>query len=73
MYKDSYVNFKNEKQRNNVFNLFYLVLNGEVNLDELSVDNLKQKLDIEEIALFFELMAKHLNNKIYTKPESKQK
>ena len=71
--KESYVNFKNEKQRNNVFNLFYLVLNGEVNLDELSVDNLKQKLDIEEIALFFELMAKHLNNKIYTKPESKQK
>ena len=71
--QESHVNFKNEKQRNNVFNLFYLVLNGEINLDDLSVDNLKQKLDIEEIALFFELMAKHLNTKIYTKPESKQK
>lgn len=71
--QESHVNFKNEKQRNNVFNLFYLVLNGKINLDDLSVDKLKNNLDIEEIALFFELMSKHLNTKIYTKPESKQK
>ena len=70
---ENYVNFKTEEQRDKVLTLFSYVLGGGKNLNDLSVESLKNVLSLEEIALFFELMAKYLNDKVYTETESKQK
>ena len=70
---ESSVHFRDNEQFNKVFNLFCLVLNDKISLEEISVESLKENYDMEEIALFFELMSKHLNSKIYKKEDSKQK
>lgn len=70
---ENYVNFKTEEQRDKVLTLFSYVLGGGKNLNDLSVESLRKVLSLEEIALFFELMAKYLNDKVYTETQSKQK
>ena len=70
---ENYVNFKTEKQRDKVLTLFSYVLGGGKNINDLSVESLRKVLSLEEIALFFELMAKYLNDKVYTETQSKQK
>ena len=62
MYKSN-ITFSNIEQERRVFKLFYQVLNGEKSLEEMSVEELKKELPIEDIAVFFELMAKYLDSK----------
>ena len=70
---ENYVNFKTEEQRDKVLTLFSYVLGGGKNINDLSVESLRKVLSLEEIALFFELMSKYLNEKVYTQTSSKQK
>ena len=57
------VTFRDNEQSKKVFQLFYKVLNCEVFLEDLNMEVLKQSygFNIEDIAVFFELMAKYLN------------
>lgn len=70
---ENYVNFKTEEQRDKVLTLFSYVLGGGKNINDLSVESLRKVLSLEEIALFFELMSKYLNEKVNTQTSSKQK
>ena len=62
--QQSFVNFNTQEEKQRVLNLFALVVSGERNLDEISVESLKNVMSMEEIALFFELLAKHFNSKV---------
>jgi hypothetical protein len=55
--------FKDNEQSKKVFQLFYKVLNGEEALENLNMESLKQNygFELEDIAVFFELMAKYLS------------
>ena len=55
--------FKDNEQSKKVFGLFYKVLNGDESLENLNMERLKQNygFELEDIAVFFELMAKYLN------------
>lgn len=69
------VTFKDSEQSKKVFQLFTKVLNGEEVLENLNMESLKQNygFELEEIAVFFELMAKYLNtNKTKEVEESQQ-
>jgi len=69
------VTFKDSEQSKKVFQLFTKVLNGEEVLENLNIESLKQNygFGLEEIAVFFELMAKYLNtNKTKEVEESQQ-
>lgn len=57
------VTFRDNEQSKKVFQLFYKVLNCEVFLEDLNMEVLKQNygFKLEDIAVFFELMAKYLN------------
>lgn len=57
------VTFKDAEQQRRVFKLFYQVINGERKLEEISGEQLRQELPIEDIAVFFELIAKYLDSK----------
>ena len=59
----SNVTFKDAEQQRRVFKLFYQVINGEKKLEEISGEQLRQELPIEDIAVFFELIAKYLDSK----------
>ena len=55
--------FKDNEQSKKIFGLFYKVLNCEVFLEDLNMEVLKHNygFNIDDIAVFFELMAKYLN------------
>ena len=59
------VKFKDSEQERRVFRLFYQVLNGELTLEQMTVYDLKNNFNIEDIAVFFELMAKYLDSREY--------
>ena len=65
------VTFKDAEQERRVFKLFYQVLNGEKKIEEMNVEQMKQELNIEDIAVFFELTSKYLASKEY-KPEKEE-
>ena len=57
------VMFKDNMQSKKVLGLFTKVLNGEESLENLNMESLKQNygFELEDVAAFFELMAKYLN------------
>lgn len=57
------VTFRDNEQSKKVFELFSKVLNGQESLENLNMESLKQNygFNLEDIATFFELMAKYLN------------
>lgn len=66
------VTFKDIEQERRVFKLFLQVLNGQIKLEQLTIEEMRKEFDIEDIAVFFELMAKHLDSK-QLKPENEAK